>query len=135
VILQHVGIVVARDKVADAVRTYLQLGYKPKLWVRRDAPWIGEMVGRPGADIEIVHMAKEGHTVGIELLAYFKDGPPIGVHHLAFEVESISDVCASMEAKILGMSTIPDGPNVGACCAYVRAPSGETLELIVRPNP
>lgn len=138
--LQHVGIVVSvAGGIEQGIALYEQLGYRQTFRIRRGEPWIGEIVGRPGADIDICHLKKPGESVGIELLAYHSSStPPHGYHHLAFEVDSIEETERSFKrlkwSKKLGMARIPDGPNEGTICAYYDCAPDCVLELIQKPK-
>ncbi len=125
--LVHVGIVVsAAGGIGAAANQYKLLGYTENFTRRRKDPWIGELVGIPGADIEIMHLHREGDPVGIELLAYWKPdpGPRLGIQHLCYEVEDLDAALTAAPYRNLflrGRATIPDGPYAGTKCAYLGA--------------
>jgi hypothetical protein len=131
--LDHIGIVVRTDGIDQAIGRYEQLGYKMSMRIRRDEPWIGKIVGRQGADIEIVHMRRDDDPVGVELLAYYSsDRPHPGTQHMAFWVDEMPSM--SFWSIKLGEDEIPDGPNKGVRCSYWSSECGDIVELMVKPE-
>jgi hypothetical protein len=143
--LLHVGIVVSpTGGIDDSIALFKPLGYAPHFRVRRSEPWIGEMVGIKGADIEIAHLRRAGDPVEIELLAYHSDpSPSCGIQHLAYEMEHVD--CEAGDGTVviegtkktleqLGVATIPEGPNKGTVCAYLRSIDNITIELVEKPK-
>jgi hypothetical protein len=135
----HVGLVVS--DLDRMVEFYSLLGFKEFFRIRRDEPWIGEIVGRKGADIEIVHMATEGDECRIELLRYLEGPEYFGVSqraHLSMWTDDLdknlakvgNSVCLSMLSE--RVVTIPDGPNKGMRVVYLLDPEGSVFELMER---
>jgi len=152
--LSHVGIVVdVNGGIAAGIKLFESFGYSVKLHVRRSEPWIGEMVGIPEADIEVVHLGKDGESVGIELLAYHYPTQRQGLQHLAYVVDDLdaeaSKVCEYQPLKApdvwsipwsipqmtrRGKAEIPDGPNKGTICGYLEGRNNIIIELIQKPK-
>jgi catechol 2,3-dioxygenase-like lactoylglutathione lyase family enzyme len=138
----HVGIVVHDMDLMEEF--YAQIGFKQFFRIRRDEPWIGEIVDVQGADIEIVHMASPKDECRIELLRYKGLLEPIAFYerrpytHFCMWTDSI----ASMTHVVTGAGghivsthvvTIPDGTNKGTRVCYFSDPEGNMFELMQRP--
>ena len=106
----------------DSIAFYRRLGMISYFRVIRDEPFIGEMVGVPGAVIEIAHLACPGNQVFLELLQYHEGEPPCETH-FCVEVDEIPE----------GAVTIPDGPNQGAKAIYTTDPDGHVVEMYRKP--
>lgn len=137
--LLHIGVIVSPyiPGLDASIQGLQALGYTCYFRIRRSEPWIGELVGIKGADIEIAHLSQGGERPGLELLAYWSNPSPArGVQHLAYEVDDIEEALkGDWVYKLRGRATIPDGPNAGTKCAYVTGLDGDTLiELIEKPK-
>ncbi|MBF7143066.1 VOC family protein [Pseudomonas sp. hsmgli-8] len=100
--------------------------------------------GVKDAEIEGVHLAlpgysKEGPTLEIFQYRKYRERPlgyanSTGLAHIAFEVKSISEICAEVAihgGKFLGKIVNQTVEGVGVCeFAYVRDPDGNIIEVL-----
>jgi catechol 2,3-dioxygenase-like lactoylglutathione lyase family enzyme len=110
-----------------------------------DAPYVGEMVGYPGVEMNAAILGVPGgHQV--ELIEYVNaEGPPIdgrtgnpGAAHICLNVTDVAELHAQIKAA--GYQTVtPEpvlstaGPNKGRPFAYVIDPDGFRIELAQLP--
>ena len=137
----HVGITVGSlDRSMAFYRDVLGFevifGWNPR------APYIGELVGYPDADIYAVILRMPGTDVCLELLEYRNvSGSPIdaangnpGTAHLAFFVDDLDalfpDLLARGVASVSTPVTPTIGPNEGGRAVYMIDPDGVRIELI-----
>ena len=110
----------------------------------RDRSFTEEVVGVPGAEIEVAYVQAPGHR--LELIQYHapKDRGKVvsrpcdtGFAHVAFDVDDIERVVAAVrEAGLRPLSkpvTCKAGPNTGGKAVYTRDPDGVTIEFIQKP--
>jgi catechol 2,3-dioxygenase-like lactoylglutathione lyase family enzyme len=143
----HVGLVV--HDLDRMCAFYRALGFSEFFRIRRDEPWIGEIVGLPSADIEIVHLATANDGCRIELLHYRFPGQirtqGIRRTHLSLWTDDIDTHIGralNAGAKILSLTsesskntvTIPDGPNKGMRVVYLVDPEDNIVEMMQRPQ-
>jgi catechol 2,3-dioxygenase-like lactoylglutathione lyase family enzyme len=111
----------------------------------RDPKFIEQVVGVPGADIEVAYLQAPGHR--LELIEYL--GPDdrsrvesrpcdAGFAHIAFDVDDIDGALAAVReagSEPLGEPVVVNaGPNKGGMVVYTRDPDGITVEFIQKPK-
>ena len=107
----------------------------------RDTSFTEQVVGVPGAEIEVAYVQAPGHR--LELIQYHapKDRGEVvsrpcdtGFAHVAFDVDDIDLVVAAVsKAGLRPLSkpvTVNAGPNTGGKAVYTRDPDGVTIEFI-----
>jgi glyoxylase I family protein len=136
----HVGLTVSDLERSVAFYTGA-FGFEPGMRVRRQAPWIGAIVGQP-ADLEFAHLHLAS-GLHLELIQYRLPVPLApaseltwrpGHQHFCLTVTGIEHWIARAKgagARVVSGEpvTIPEGKNSGARCCYLRGPDGETIEL------
>jgi catechol 2,3-dioxygenase-like lactoylglutathione lyase family enzyme len=138
--LHHVGISVAD---MDRALAFWQALLEVDAISRRvaDAPFLGDLVGYPGAVLEIAWIDLPG-GLPLELVRYQEPiEEPLatgsahpGSVHLCL---GVTDLDAAIERALaagatlasIAPVTIPAGPNQGARHAYIRDPDGFSIEL------
>lgn len=111
----------------------------------RTQPWLGEVVGVPGARCRIAHLT--GHGLHLELIAYDNDyqgenvfGPANrpGAAHLAFLVDDVHGIVETLlahGARQVGAITTCDSGQANGCDAvYLQDPNGIIVELVDDPT-
>lgn len=129
--MAHVGVVCTPPNLTNTVKSYERLGYEKVMEVRRSDPWIGEITGIPGADIEIVHLRRKGEQVGIEVLAYHSPSPGLGTHHIAYWADDGWEMPTGWVKR--GEAVIPEGPNRGVRAAYYEGWCFDIVEVMWKP--
>jgi catechol 2,3-dioxygenase-like lactoylglutathione lyase family enzyme len=142
--LHHVGVTVAD---MDRSLTFWQafVGAEPSTRRTTNAEFIGTLVGRPGAELEIAWLELDGAVV-LELLAFVgADNEPVessppqpGTVHLCLSIADLDEtiargLAAGAEQVSLDTIEIPSGPNEGARHVYLRDPDGILIELRQAP--
>jgi catechol 2,3-dioxygenase-like lactoylglutathione lyase family enzyme len=131
--------------VADlerAVRFWTKLGFSGPGIVERDAKWVCDVTGVPGACIRVAHLTGHGHHMEfIEYRDGGRDNPTAlpdtpGVGHVCLDVENIHatwEELLAAGASPLGQMTEIDHPGMMPCAAgYLRDPNGIIIELFER---
>ena len=129
--------------VADLERTvhfWAKLGFQGAGIVDRDAAWVGDVTGVPGARIRVAHLYGYGHHMEfIEYADQDRENSTAlpntpGTGHVCLDVE---DIHATFEellaagASPLGMVTEINHPGMVPCLAgYLRDPCGIIIELL-----
>jgi catechol 2,3-dioxygenase-like lactoylglutathione lyase family enzyme len=130
--LIHVGISVL--DMDSSIEWWAGMGYTKTFDVFRDEPFLGKIVGLPGAQARIVYLECEGRPT-LELLHYTSPeyidriqwGATIpGRAHLCLDFREGDKI---PEGSMIGSATIPDGKNAGCVCAYFKDPNGFVLEV------
>jgi len=145
----HVGITVS-DLDRSLAFYRAAFGFEPGMRVRRDAPWIGDIVVGEGshADLEFGHMHLPS-GMHLELIQYRAPAPESaqgeltwrhGHQHVCLTVTAIEGWIARARAAgarlVSGAPVvIPEGKNAGSRCCYLRGPDGETIELFEPVTP
>lgn len=135
--IRHVGITV-RD-MDESLAFYARLGFRKTFEVKRDEPFIGEIVGCPKAVLGVA-MVRRGN-VTLELLCYTYprfssyasrfDG---GHMHLCLDWDADLDAALDAAGSRIGRAVIPDGQQKGAEATYWAGPSGEIIEVFRPAN-
>jgi lactoylglutathione lyase len=107
-----------------------------------DAPYVGELVGYPGAELHQAFLEIPGSSHGLELIEYRnvdksaidpRNADP-GTAHICLLVDDVGAVCTRLRAagvELLSEPVIPTtGPNVGRPAVYVKDPDGIRVELL-----
>ena len=108
----------------------------------RTQPWLGAVVGSPGATCRIAHMT--GHGCHMEFICYDEGysgesvfGPATrpGAAHVAFYTDDLRGMAARIVdagGALLGEITFcaAEGHNTDCLAAYVRDPEGIIIDLI-----
>ena len=108
----------------------------------RTQPWLGAVVGEPGATCRIAHM--NGHGCHLELIAYdaphagqnvFGGATRPGAAHVAFYTDDIAGMAQRIVAaggSMLGEITYcaAEGHNTDCLAAYICDPEGNIIDLI-----
>jgi catechol 2,3-dioxygenase-like lactoylglutathione lyase family enzyme len=108
----------------------------------RTQPWLGQVVGAPGATCRIAHLA--GHGLHLELIEYddrwvgesvFGPATRPGASHVAFTVDNIAAFSEQIQAgggTMLGeiVRCGSDGMSAGCLAVYMKDPEGIIVELV-----
>jgi catechol 2,3-dioxygenase-like lactoylglutathione lyase family enzyme len=143
--VHHIGVSVAsRDDALAFWESFL--GRKATWRTRLDRPYLGEIIGIPGVEIDGAFIDLPGGVI-LELLEYQtadKLANPAATQnpgnvHLCLVVEDADFAwrraveCGAQPVRRQGPVDIDAGPNVGARAAYLRIHDGVTLEVFQRP--
>jgi catechol 2,3-dioxygenase-like lactoylglutathione lyase family enzyme len=117
------------------------MGFKVNDLSPRTQPWLGEVVGSPGATCRIAHMT--GHGLHLEFIDYddmpddnvFGPATRTGAAHVAFHVDDIESFCEEMlagGATKLGSIALcgSDAQSAGCLAIYMKDPEGIIVELV-----
>src|SRR5436305_3260466 len=134
--IDHVGIVVNDLPAAKAF--FLDLGLELQGEFSLEGEWVDRVVGLSGVKTDNVMLQTPDRQVSLELSKFHTPldekgiQPPLantlGIRHIAFVVEDIEAVVATLKKK--GMETFSDihnYENTSKLC-YVRGPEGIILE-------
>ena len=138
--VHHVGISVEdMDRSLAFWRRFLDV--EPISRRVADAPFLGDLVGHPGAVLEIAWLDLPA-GLSLELVRFERPNdsplPPGSAHpgavHVCIGVSDLPDAMRrALEAGAIlgsvGPVEIPSGPNRGARHVYVRDPDGVSIEL------
>lgn len=107
----------------------------------REQPWLGAVVGLPGATCRVAHLRR--HGAHLEFIEYDEDwrgesvfGPANrpGAAHLAFTVDDIEAVVDAMTAggaaKLGEVTLCASGPVADCLAIYMKDPGGIIVELV-----
>ena len=107
----------------------------------REQPWLGQVVGLPGATCRVAHL--RGHGAHLELIEYDSDwrgesvfGPANrpGAAHLAFVVDDIEAtvrrITAGGGSKLGEVALCGSGPVADCLAVYMKDPGGIIVELV-----
>jgi catechol 2,3-dioxygenase-like lactoylglutathione lyase family enzyme len=142
--VHHVGISVQdMDRALAFWKGFL--GIEPISRRVNDAPFLGELVGKPGAIMEVAWLDLPP-GLALELVRFERPvGTPMpigsehpGAVHLCL---GVADLTAALASAIRAGATqssvapveIPSGPNQGARHVYIRDPDGVAIELRQAP--
>jgi len=126
--------------VQRAIHFWAKLGFEGPGIVERDAGWVGDVTGVPGARIRVAHLYGYGHHM--EFIEYHNGGGDNptelpntpGVGHVCLDVADIHATFADLlaaGASPLGKVTGIDQPGMAPCSAgYLRDPNGIIIELL-----
>jgi len=118
------------------------LGFQVAFAWNPRAPYIGEMVGYPDADIHAAILRLPGSDVMLELLEYRNvERTPVdtgtanpGTAHIAFFVDDLDDLYLRLTERGVESVSPPVtptiGPNEGGRAVYMKDPDGIRVELI-----
>lgn len=121
------------------------LGTEPVVRRRSDDPYMGEMVGYEGCEMEYAYMPLPGGEALLELIEYASprsevgdlETSDVGNGHLCLLVEDIHAEFERLAPKGPFRSPAPveitAGPNKGGWGAYLRDPDGITVQLLQSP--
>lgn len=135
--IDHVGIVV--NDLAAAKEFFLDLGLELAAEFSMEGEWLDRIVGLSGVKTENVMLQTPDHGVSLEISKYHAPldenglvlprANTLGIRHIAFVVEDIEAVVASLKKK--GMETFSDIQTYENTykLLYVRGPEGIILEL------
>jgi len=110
----------------------------------REGPFLGAVVGVPGARARIAHL--HGHGVHMEFIEYLEPKGAVArpapndrlAAHVAFVSDDIEGDVARLRAAgatLQGAVTgVPSGPYRGASAVYLRDPNGVIVELYQPPE-
>ena len=117
------------------------VGFRVDDLSRREQPWLGTVVGLPGATCRVAHL--RGHGAHLELIEYDGDwrgesvfGPANrpGAAHLAFLVDDIEATVRRMTAgggsKLGEVTPCGSGPVADCLAVYMKDPGGIIVELV-----
>jgi catechol 2,3-dioxygenase-like lactoylglutathione lyase family enzyme len=135
--MDHVGIVV--DDLADATAFFVELGLKLRGEGPVEGDWVDRVVGLEGIRAEIAMMeTPDGHG-RLELTKFHappgsggdRHAPPNtpGIRHLAFAVDDIDAVLASLRARGGELVGEVERYKDSYRLCYVRGPEGIIVEL------
>src|SRR4051794_8967529 len=135
--IEHVGIVV--DDLEAAKGFFVELGLEIQGQFTAEGDWVDNVVGLEGIRVDGAMMQTPDGQGRLELVTF--QAPPSpdgdrhapanapGLRHLAFQVDDIDSVVASLEphgAELVGQ--VERYANVYRLC-YVRGPAGIIIEL------
>ena len=143
--IHHVGITV-RDVDRSVAFWSAFLGVEPRWRQVLDAPYLGDVTGYPGINIDATVIDLPGGAI-LEILEYKHDektpNPPDtanpGNVHVCFQVDDIEAMwqhaidCGASPVSP-GPVLITRGPNTGVRGCYLRDPDGITFELFRPPS-
>jgi catechol 2,3-dioxygenase-like lactoylglutathione lyase family enzyme len=135
--MDHVGIVV--EDLAAATEFFVELGFELRGEAKVEGGWVDRVVGLDGVQAEIAMVqTPDGHG-RIELAKFHKPSGQLGdssapanmpgIRHLAFEVDDIDAIVASLRdrgTELVG--ELERYENSYRLC-YVRGPEGIIVEL------
>ena len=138
--LHHIGVTVTdMDRSLEFWREFM--GVEPSTRRVVGAEFLGTLVGRPGAELEIAWLDLQG-AVDLELVAFVgvdeervESAPPQpGAVHLCLGVADVGEavergLAAGATQVSIEVIEIPSGPNEGARHVYLRDPDGVLIEL------
>jgi|AP12_2_1047962.scaffolds.fasta_scaffold22139_2 catechol 2,3-dioxygenase-like lactoylglutathione lyase family enzyme len=118
------------------------MGFELNSLSPRTQPWLGEVVGEPGATCRIAHLA--GHGMNLEFIDYdgkapgenvFGPATRAGAAHIAFHVDDIAGFSETMltgGATMLGQISRcgSDAMTAGCLAVYMKDPEGIIVELV-----
>ena len=135
--MEHVGIVV--DDLAAAIEFFVELGLEPRGQGQVEGEWVERIIALDEVKVEFAMLRAPGGHGEIELVKFHspptETGDPNapantpGLRHLAFLVEDIDTVVASLQAR--GTELVGElvrYENSYRLC-YVRGPEGIIIEL------
>jgi catechol 2,3-dioxygenase-like lactoylglutathione lyase family enzyme len=138
--LHHVGVTVA-DMSRSLAFWRDFMGAEATTRRTANAEFLGTLVGRPGAELEIAWLDLDG-ALALELVAFVgsddesvESSPPQpGTVHLCLGVADLDEaiargLAAGAEQVSFDPIEIPAGPNEGARHVYLRDPDGILIEL------
>jgi hypothetical protein len=143
--VHHLGVSVAsRDDALGFWEAFL--GHGATWRTRLNRPYLGEIIGIPGVEIDAAFVDLPGGVI-LELLEYRAAdkvaNPPAtknpGNVHICLAVENADAAwrravdCGAAPVRREGPVEVDDGPNKGARVAYLRIHDGVTLEVFQRP--
>jgi catechol 2,3-dioxygenase-like lactoylglutathione lyase family enzyme len=143
--VHHIGVSVAsRDDALAFWESFL--GRKATWRTRLDRPYLGEIIGIPGVEIDGAFIDLPGGVI-LELLEYQtadrRANPSAtanpGNVHICLAVEDADAAwrravdCGAAPVRREGPVEVDNGPNRGARVAYLRIHDGVTLEVFQRP--
>jgi catechol 2,3-dioxygenase-like lactoylglutathione lyase family enzyme len=141
----HVGFTVSDLERSVAWYTEL-LGTGPVLRRRSADPYMGEMIGYPGCEMEYVYFPLPASEELLELIEYVTPGSRrvdpetsnVGNGHFCLVVEDIhaefERIGAFAEFRSPAPVEITAGANRGGWGAYLRDPDGITVQLLQKPR-
>jgi catechol 2,3-dioxygenase-like lactoylglutathione lyase family enzyme len=119
------------------------LGMEVVLDQVRDDAYLGEVVGHPGADCRMVHLAFGGEGARVELFEYRAprvEPAPVarpaqpGFAHVCVRADGLRELLERLEAaggrRVSDPVEVTAGANRGALAVYVRDPDGHVVELV-----
>lgn len=138
--IDHVGVVV--DDLVTATAFFVELGLKLQGEAPVEGGWVDRVVGLQGVRAEIAMMeTPDGHG-RLELTKFHAPSGPggdryapantSGVRHVAFALEDIDAVVASLQARGAEFVGEVESYRDSYRLCYVRGPEGITVELAER---
>ena len=135
--MEHVGIVV--DDLAAATEFFVELGLKPLGEGQVEGGWVDRIVGLEGVRVENAMVeTPDGHG-RLELIKFHAPSGPggdrhapantPGIRHLAFKVDDIDAVVASVRARGAELVGEVERYKDSYRLCYVRGPEGIIVEL------
>jgi catechol 2,3-dioxygenase-like lactoylglutathione lyase family enzyme len=135
--MDHVGIGV--DDLAAAIEFFVELGLEPKGDGPVERGWVDRMVGLEGIRAEIAMVETPDGRARLELTKFHapsgrggdRHAPAntLGIRHVAFAVDDIDAVVASLRARGVELVGEVECYEDGYRLCYVRAPEGIIVEL------
>ncbi|HET9154510.1 MAG TPA: VOC family protein [Solirubrobacterales bacterium] len=135
--MDHVGIVV--EDLPAAIEFFVGLGLELRGEGSVEGEWVDRIVGLDGIQVEMAMLRTANGDAEVELVKFLsplaRDGDPDapsntpGLRHLAFAVEDIDALLASLQARGTEMigELVRYGNSYRLC--YVRGPEGIIVEL------
>ncbi|HSW88773.1 MAG TPA: VOC family protein [Candidatus Saccharimonadales bacterium] len=136
--IDHIGVVV--DDITEAKAFFLDFGFTVQGEAEEQSELLDKVVGVKGAKSHIIFLQAPNNQITLELTKFLSpaDEPTAketnmysrGIKHLAFVVENIEDVVATVKQK--GWEVFVDVytyENIYNLC-YFRGPEGIILELV-----
>jgi catechol 2,3-dioxygenase-like lactoylglutathione lyase family enzyme len=138
--LHHIGISVKdMDRSLGFWRAFM--GVEPSSRRVVGAPFLGTLVGVPGAELEVAWLELDGAAT-VELVRFVgrdeagvdSSPPRPGLVHVCLGVADLDDalaraLAAGADQVSVEPISVPSGPNEGARHVYVRDPDGVLIEL------
>jgi catechol 2,3-dioxygenase-like lactoylglutathione lyase family enzyme len=141
--MDHVNVVVSDLKQASDF--FSRLGFTVEHRGELQGEWISAIVNLEGVRASYVQLCLKGSKVTLELIQYHHPKSPdgvgphlpneIGIRHIAFEVEDIEAMVASLKAEGIDIwSDVQTYPETGKKLVYFYGPDGIILELAEYPT-
>jgi catechol 2,3-dioxygenase-like lactoylglutathione lyase family enzyme len=141
--IDHINVVVS--DLESASDFFSRLGFSVEHRGELEGEWISVIVNLQGVRASYVQLSLKGSRVKLELIQYHHPESPagtgthppnkIGIRHIAFEVEDIEEMVASLNGEGAHFwSDVQTYPETGKKLVYFHGPDNIILELAEYPT-